>query len=82
MLIDEPKLRTNRVGIEECRMRLAVPRRARDGRREPGIIYVDVTTFGLEAQECADRLSQGACVGISGRLDDEHGILIDQLDFL
>jgi hypothetical protein len=35
-------------------MRLAVPRHARGGRREPGVVYVAVMTFGFEARECAE----------------------------
>ena len=83
-LADDPELRENRAGIAECRMRLAVPRRSRDGRREPGVVYVDVTTFGEEARECAERLSAGSTVGLSGRVEDDPspGVLIDQLDFL
>jgi single-stranded DNA-binding protein len=65
-------------------MRLAVPQRSRDGRREPGVVYVDVTTFGDDARECADRLSVGNRIGLSGRLEDDEGghVLIDQLDLL
>lgn len=93
-LSEDPDLRLNRGGIEECRMRLAVPRRSRDGRIEPGIVFVDVTTFGQEARECAERLSAGDRIGLSGRLEvDEHlsedgeweayhGVLIDQIDLL
>jgi single-strand DNA-binding protein len=93
-LTDDPTVGRNRAGIEECRMRLAVPRRARGGRREPGVVYVEVTTFGLEAQECAERLTQGSVIGLSGRLevDDrdaphgdwlaQHDVPIDQLDVL
>ena len=64
-------------------MRLAVGRRSRDGQLEPGVVYVDVTTFGHEARECA-RLSAGDRIGLSGRLEDDEGghVLIDQLDFL
>ena len=83
-LADDPELRENRAGISECRMRLAVPRRSRDGQREPGVVYVNVTTFGQEAQECAERLTAGSRVGLSGRVEDDPlpGVLIDQLDFL
>lgn len=76
-----PALRENRAGVPECHLILAVPRRSRDGRRYPGVVYVDVATFGDEAQECA-ALSEGATVGLSGRLGDEGGVLIDQLDLL
>lgn len=68
-------------------MRLAVPRYDRSGQREPGVVYVDVTTFGQQARECAGQLRQGSRVGLSGRLDDDPpeqgiGVLIDQLDLL
>ena len=86
-VVGEPQLRENRAGIAECRMRLAVPRRSRDGQREPGVVYVDVTIFGLRAQECAERLTLGSRVGLTGRLDSDDpresaGVLIDQLDYL
>lgn len=93
-LVTEPQLRQNRGGLDECRLRVAVPRRTGDGGREPGVVYVDVATFGDEARECANRLSIGDRIGLSGRLEvDEqrspkgewevtHGVLIDQLDFL
>jgi single-stranded DNA-binding protein len=93
-VVGEPELRRNRAGTDQCTMRLAVPRRSREGRREPGVVYVDVTIFGQEARECKARLSEGSRVGLSGRLEAErqrtesgaweesHGVLIDQLDFL
>ena len=83
-VVGEPELRRNRADVDECRMRLAVPRRSRDGRREPGVVYVDVTTFGDEARRCAKRLHEGCTVGLSGRLEDDEGglVLIDQLDVL
>lgn len=83
-LVGDPQLRENRAGIPECRMRLAVQRRERGGKPEPGVVYVEVTTFGEEARECARRLSHGSLVGLSGRLQPEDGrhVLGDQLDFL
>ena len=68
-------------------MRIAVQRRARNGMAEPGVVYVDVTTFGEEARECKRRLRLGSRIGLSGRLHDDPpsegtGVLIDQLDFL
>ena len=80
-LAADPQLQENRASVPECRMTLAVPRRSRDGRRYPGVVYIDVTTFGDEAHECA-ALSVGATVGLAGRLSDEGGVLIDQLDLL
>lgn len=83
-LTGAPELRTNRDGIDECRMTIAVQRRERSGRPEPGVTYVYVTTFGRDARACADRLEQGSRVGLSGRLEPGEGqrVLIDQLDFL
>jgi single-stranded DNA-binding protein len=81
-VVGEPELRTNRASAPQCTMRLAVPRRSREGRREPGVVYVDVTTFGTEAQECAERLREGSTVGLAGRLDEAGHVLIDQLDLL
>lgn len=83
-LTGEPQLRQNRDGTDECRMKIAVQRRGPGGVPEPGVTYIDVTTFGREARECAERLSRGSRVGLSGRLQPEDGrhVLIDQLDFL
>ena len=83
-LTADPELRTNRGGTDECRMRLAVQRRVRGGQPEPGVVYIDVSTFGHEARECAERLAFGDRVGLSGRLEPEEGrhVLIDQLAFL
>ncbi|HEX8743948.1 MAG TPA: single-stranded DNA-binding protein [Thermoleophilaceae bacterium] len=83
----EPQLRTSRAGVAECRMRLAVPRYSGRGIREPGVVYVEASTFGLRAQECAERLREGSNVGLSGRLEDDppdeaRGVYIHQLDFL
>ena len=86
-VVGEPELRKNRAGTDQCTVRLAVPRYARSGQREPGVVYVDVTTFGLEAQDTARQLHEGNTVGLSGRLDSDPpeqgiGVLIDQLDLL
>jgi single-stranded DNA-binding protein len=93
-LTGDPELSHNRAGVPECRMRIAVQRRSRNGTREPGAVYVDVTTFGEEARECKRRLKLGSRIGLSGRLavdaerseegawEESHGVLIDQLDFL
>ena len=51
------------------------------------MVYVEATTFGLEARECAERLKLGSRGGLTGRLDSDDprasaGALIDQLDYL
>jgi single-stranded DNA-binding protein len=91
-LVNEPEVRRSRAGVEMCQMRLAVARRDRAGRQQPGVVYVDVTSFGAEARECANRLGPGDRVGLAGRLEREayrtpkgewqvdQAVLIDQLD--
>jgi single-strand DNA-binding protein len=87
-LANDPELRTDGAGQDECRMRIAVSRRTRDGGTEPGIVYVEVTTIGRQARACAESLSTGSRVGLLGWLhtDDSRellrGIATDQLDFL
>jgi single-stranded DNA-binding protein len=43
ILIEDPDLREDGAEPVRCRMRLAVPRHARGGQREPGVVYVAVT---------------------------------------
>jgi len=86
-LTGDPTLSDSPASVPRCTMRLAVPRRSHDGTPEPGVVYVDVTTFGEQARECGRRLKLGSRVGLSGRLDSDDpresaGVLIDQLDYL
>ena len=87
-LTDPPDLQETATAPPRCTMRLAVPRRSQSGRQEPGVVYIDVTTFGEQARECGRRLKLGSRIGLAGRLDTDHpresaaGVLIDQLDFL
>lgn len=93
-LVEDPDLRENGVDPVRCKMRLAVPRRDHGGQQLPGVVYVDVVTFGLRARDCAERLRRGELIGLTGRLEhDEHrtedgrwlveqAILIDQLDLM
>ena len=86
-LTADPQLHESRSAPPRCTMRLAVPRRSSDGTALPGVVYIDVTTFGEEARECGQRLKLGSRVGLAGRLDsdDPHesaGVRIDQLDYL
>jgi single-strand DNA-binding protein len=90
-LVEDPDLYEDGDEPVRCTMRLAVPRHARGGRREPGFVYVAVTTFGLEARGCAERLRRGDRLGVTGRIEQDkhrtpegrrvdHSVLIDQLD--
>ncbi|HEX8745100.1 MAG TPA: single-stranded DNA-binding protein [Thermoleophilaceae bacterium] len=91
LLVTEPELHEEGTEPVRCTMRLAVPRHSRGGQREPGVVYVDAETFGLEARDCAERLRRGDRIGLTGRLEQDkhrtpqgwrvtHSVLIDQLD--
>jgi single-strand DNA-binding protein len=91
-LVDDPQLSSGERGGDVCVMRIAVPRRSRGGRREPGVVYVDAAAFGADARESAARLRKGDRIGLAGRLSREeyrakggerrvdHAVLIEQLD--
>jgi hypothetical protein len=64
---------------------------ARARQRSAGVVYIAVTTFGLEARDCAERLRRGDRIGVTGRIEQDkhrtpegwrvdHSVLIDQLD--
>src|SRR5207302_9521425 len=88
---EDPARRENGVDLR-CTMRLAVPRRDHSGLQLPGVVYVDVATFGPRARDCAERLRRGDRVGLTGRLEQDehrrpggawqvdHAVLSDQLD--
>ncbi len=80
-LVGKPELRKTRGSEDACQITLAVPRYQRDGTAEPGVVYLDVTTFGEEARLVA-QLHEGTSIGLSGRLDSDPpysgiGVLID-----
>ena len=93
-LAEAPEMRVSESGEDVCAMRLAVPRVARGGRREPGVVYVEVTTRGWQAREVHDALALGGRVAIVGRIElDEwvtpegeresrYEVLADQLELL
>jgi single-strand DNA-binding protein len=65
---EQPEMRTGESGEAVCAMRLAVPRVARGGTREPGVVYVEVTTSGWRAHEVFEALVVGGRVGVTGRI--------------
>ena len=87
-------MRTGETGEDVCVMRLAVPRVARGGMREPGVVYVEVTTSGWQAREVFEALVVGGRVGVAGRIaleawvgaDGErhsrYEVMADQLELL
>ena len=93
-LADPPEMRVSDSGEDVCAMRLAIPRVASGGRREPGVVYVEFTTRGWQAREVHDALALGGRVAIVGRIElDEwvtpegeresrYEVLADQLELL
>jgi single-strand DNA-binding protein len=93
-LANAPELRVADTGEDVCAMRIAVPRVARGGMREPGVVYVEVTTSGWQAREIYERVGIGVRVGVAGRIElDEwvtedgerrsrYEVMADQLELL
>jgi single-strand DNA-binding protein len=73
-LAEPPELRVAENGQEVCAMRLAVPRVARGGMREPGVVYVVVTTCGWQAREICDSVAVGGRIGVSGRIEMDEWV--------
>jgi single-strand DNA-binding protein len=73
-LTEPPELRTRDDGEEVCELRLAVPRFARGGTREPGVVYVVVTTGGLSARDVSESIVVGGRVGATGRLETQEWV--------
>ncbi len=75
-------------------MRLAVPRVSRGGVREPGVVYMEVTSSGWQAAEIHRALVVGGRVGVTGRIGLEewtdadgsrrsrYEVMADQLELL
>lgn len=76
-----------------CTMRLAIQRR-RTGNVDRGAVFVDVTAFDRQAQNCAKYLRKGARVAIDGRLEfsqwkaedgqprSKHEVIAQEVEFL
>ena len=74
-------------------MRVAIPRRPKNGEQQPPV-YVDATVFGKLAENCHGYLAKGRRVAVSGRLEysewtyadggkhSKHEVIADQIDFL
>jgi single-strand DNA-binding protein len=93
-LVEAPALRESPAEGRRCSMRLAVPRVARGGLREPGVVYVEVVAAGLRAEDLMEAVAEGTRIGVSGRLEldewtDDDGsrhtryeVIADQLEVL
>jgi single-stranded DNA-binding protein len=73
-LVHDPEVKVGRDGRDVCLLQIEVPRRRPTGELEPGVIYVDLSTFGPLARKCASRLSAGMWVGVSGTLERDDSL--------
>ena len=62
-LTRDPELRQTNGGDPVCQMRLAV-----NGSSDKDTLYIDVATFDASAKACAEHLSKGRQVAVTGRL--------------
>jgi single-strand DNA-binding protein len=92
-LTRDPELRETKADTNVCGMRVAIPRRQRNG-DEQAPVYVDVTAFGKLAENCSEYLAKGRRIAVAGRLEysewsdsdggkhSKHEVIADQVDFL
>ena len=92
-LTRDPELRSTAGGTTVGALRIAVQRPKKDG-EDQGADYVDVTTFGRQAEVCAEYLGKGRRIAVQGRLkhsewkaeDDSPRskieVVANQVDFL
>ncbi len=88
-----PELRETKGDTKIAGMRLATPRRPKNGEQQAPV-YVDVTAFGKLAENCHEYLAKGRRIAVSGRLEysewtdndggkhSKHEVIADQIDFL
>jgi single-strand DNA-binding protein len=74
-LTANPELRSTESG-NVARLRIAVQRRPRNG-QDRGADYIDVTAFGALGDNCAQYLTKGRRVGITGRLHHSEWVAED-----
>jgi single-strand DNA-binding protein len=87
-----PELRSTDSG-SVVTLRVAVQRRRGKNGEDRGADFIDVTAFGSQAENCAQYLTKGRRVGITGRLhhsewDTDNGhrqkleVIADNVEFL
>jgi len=89
----DPELRSAVGGTKVCTFRLAVNVPPRDGKDQPAM-FVDVVSFGTQAEAIATHVAKGRQVGVSGRLSyrqweaedgsprSKHEVIANQVLFL
>ncbi len=92
-LTKDPELHHTNGGTATTTLRLAVPRRKRDGEEQPPV-YVDVVTFKAQAEAIVKHLTKGRRVAVTGRLEyrewkgqdnsphSKHEVIADSVSFL
>ena len=92
-LTRDPDLDRTASGTAVCRIRIAVPRRPKDG-KDQGAVFVNVVVYGGQANASAGHLTKGRQVGVTGRLEHRewagpdgsrhsvHEVVADHVDFL
>jgi single-strand DNA-binding protein len=92
-LTRDPETSVTKGGTKVAKLRLAVPRRPRDG-EEQSPVYVDVTVYGAGAEPVATYTAKGRQVAVSGRLEyrewktedgslrSKHEVVADHVQFL
>ena len=64
----DPELRYTPGGTPVCAVRLAVNVPPRDGKEQPAV-FIDVITFGAQAEALAAHVRKGRQLGVTGRLN-------------
>ena len=89
----DPELRYTPSGTPVCALRLAVNTPPRDGKEQPAL-FVDVISFGAQAEAIAQHVRKGRQLGVSGRLSQrqweaedgsprsKHEVVANQVEFL
>ena len=69
-LTRDPELRVTPGGFSVCKLGLASSRtfKTKDGERKEETVFVDIDTFGKQAETCAEYLNKGRCITVQGRL--------------
>ena len=92
-LTRDPELDETKGGTAVCRIRLAIPRRKKDG-EDQGAVFVNVVAYGGQATASNAYLTRGRQVAISGRLEyrewtgqdgsphSVHEVVADHVEFL
>jgi single-strand DNA-binding protein len=72
-LVADPELRYTNNGAPIASLRMAVNRRwSKDGEWEEETSYFDVTAWSQLAENCAETLTKGMRVNVSGRLEEQR----------